>query len=454
MARRPPRPEWSRRAFLAAAATGAATGAVTLAGCASSAAPAGATTVRIWSWMTGMDQYVAAFNAAQREVHVELSVIAAGLSGGYAQQTNAIKAHNAPDILHVEYQGLIQLMVSGGLRDLTDDMADLADGYTPAAWEGVRPDGRTWAVPMDLAPMAFYYRKDLFDQHGIQVPRTWAEFEDAARAVREADAGARITTFPLNDGSFFAGMCWQTNDPWWRIEDGSWVVNVEGEGTLRTAEYWQEMVSSGLARGAPTGTQEWIAAVHEGRLWGLLGASWSVGTLNKSIPDDTGRWAVTTMPTWDGEPANGVQGGTAFGISEESGVAEAALTFLRWLSTDPEVPRIGSTFTVPFPAYLPNREVAREVYEGGYFVGDPVYGVLDEAAARVQDWTWGPNALGLFSTITDEFGGVSTGATTLPAAVRRVHATAVSDMRDRGLAVTDAGDAGDTSGASGEEGGA
>jgi multiple sugar transport system substrate-binding protein len=428
---------WSRRAFLRASAGTAAlaAGGTVLSGCSSDSAAPGATTVHIWSWLTGMDSYVAAFNEAQRDVHVDLSVIAAGLSGGYAQQTNAIRAHNAPDILHVEYQGLPQILATGGLRDLTDDMADLAGGYSPAAWEGVRPGGRTWAVPMDLAPMAFYYRKDLFDEHGIAVPRTWDDFRTAAAAVREADSGARLTTFPLNDGSFFAGMSWQAGDPWWRIDGDTWVVNVAGQGTLRTAEYWQDLIAEDLVRGGPTGTQEWIAAVHTGRLWGLLGASWSVGTLQRSIPEDTGRWAVATMPTWDGHPSNGVQGGTAFGISEESGVADAAMVFLRWLSTDPEVPRIGATFTSPFPAYLPNREVAREVVPNDYFTGDPVYGVLDEAAGRVPDWTWGPNALGLFSTIADNFGGVSTGATTIPDAVRRVQSAAVSDMRDRGLSV-------------------
>ncbi|UCM91195.1 ABC transporter substrate-binding protein [Streptomyces marincola] len=430
-------PGWSRRAFLrASAGTAALAGAAgALTGCSSGTTASGATRVQVWSWMTGMDQYVAAFNAAQREVHVDLSVIAAGLSGGYAQQTNAIKAHNAPDILHVEYQGLIQVLATGGLRDLTDDVADLGDGYSPAAWQGVRPGGRTWAVPMDLAPMAFYYRKDLFDEHGIDVPTTWEEFRDAAAAVREADPGARITTFPLNDGSFFAGMSWQAGDPWWRIEGDTWVVGVDGPGTMRTAEYWQDLIAADLVRGGPTGNQEWIASVHSGRLWGLLGAAWSVGTLKKSIPDDTGRWAVATMPTWDGEPANGIQGGTAFGVSRESRSPEAALTFLRWLSTDPEVPRIGASFTSPFPAYLPNRDVARTAVADDYFVGPPVYDVLDEAAARVPDWTWGPNALGLFSTITDTFGGVSTGRTTLPDAVRRVQSAAVSDMRDRGLSV-------------------
>ncbi|UED82822.1 ABC transporter substrate-binding protein [Streptomyces profundus] len=433
-----PHTGWSRRAMLRSAAGAAAfaAGGAGLAGCASSTTASGATRVTLWSWMTGMDQYVAAFNTAQDEVHVELSVIAAGLSGGYAQQTNAIKAHNAPDILHVEYQGLIQILATGGLREITEDVADLSDGYSPAAWRAVRPDGRTWAVPMDMAPMALYYRKDLFDEHGLEVPRDWPEFAAVAERVRQTEPAARLTTFPLNDGSFFAGMAWGAGDPWWRVEGDTWVVDVAGAGTLRTAGYWQDLLDADLVGGGGTGTQDWIASIHQGRLWGYLGASWGVGTLRKSIPDDAGRWAVATMPTWpEGPPANGMQGGTAFGISAESDVPEAALTFLRWLSTDPEVPRIGATFTSPFPAYLPNRDVARQIAPDDYFLGDPVYDVLDEADARVPEWTWGPNALGLFSSVADALGGVSSGATTLPDAVHSVQRTAVSTMRDRGLAV-------------------
>lgn len=427
----------SRRTFLSASAGVAAGG--LLGGCASSSTTtaSGAARVRVWSWLTGMDKYVAGFNAAHPDVSVELNVIATGLKGGYAQQANALRAHNAPDILHAEYQGLPQLLTTGGLRDLTADLADLEPGYSPAAWQGVRPGGRTWAAPMDLAPMVLYYRKDLFDRHGIAVPRTWPEFRTASQAVRKADPAAHLTTFPLNDGSFFAGMCWQTGDPWWQVDGGAWRVDIDSEGTLRTADYWQGMIRDNLVATAPTGDQDWIGAMHQGRLWGLLGASWSVGTLGKSVPQDKGRWAVTTMPTWDGVPANGVQGGSAFAVSAESKVPKAAVKFLRWLSTDPAVSKIGATFTSPFPAYLPSRDVARKAYTSRFFLGAPVYDVLDEAARRVPDWTWGPNALQLFSTVVDRMSGVKTGGSTLTTAVRQTQADAVSGLRTRGLTVVE-----------------
>lgn len=164
-----PRTHRSRRSLLrTSAGLGAALLAGgTLTGC--SGRTSGTVRVRMWSWLTGMDRYVAAFNSSQRDVRVDLSVIAAGTSGGYAQQTNAIRAHNAPDILHVEYQALPQIATTGGLRDLSADVDDLADGFLPAAWQSVRPGGKTWAVPMDFCPMAFFYRKDLFDRAGIGV---------------------------------------------------------------------------------------------------------------------------------------------------------------------------------------------------------------------------------------------------------------------------------------------
>ncbi|MEU6819381.1 extracellular solute-binding protein [Streptomyces atriruber] len=426
----------SRRSLLRAS-TGLGAAAVVggaLTGC--SRRSSGATRVRLWSWLTGMDQYVAAFNATRRDIHVELSVIAAGTSGGYAQQTNAIRAHNAPDILHVEYQALPQIVTTGGLRELTDDVADLADGFLPAAWRSVRPDGRTWALPMDFCPMAFFYRKDLFDDAGIRVPRTWEEFRRAATAVRRADAGARIATFPLNDGAFFAGMAWQAGNPWWRISSDAWRVGIDGAGTLRMADYWQDMIASGRVAHTATGTQSWISAMHHGRLWGMLGATWGVGMVKKSLPADKGRWAIAPMPSWGDTSATGVWGGSAFGVSAESEAPEAALTFLRWLSTDPAVPRIGAKVTFPSPAHLPGRQVARKAYDDDYFVGDPVFDVLDDAATRVPEWTWGPTSLSVFSTTADVLAPVATGGITIPGAVRKLQTSTVDGMRERGLAVT------------------
>ncbi|MFI7291947.1 hypothetical protein ACIBRY_35715 [Streptomyces anulatus] len=125
-------------------------------------------------------------NSSQRDARVELSVVAAGTSGGCAQQTNAIRVHTAPDIPHVEHQALPQNATTVGLRESSAEVDDLADGFLTAARQSVRPGGKTCAVPMNFCPMAFFHHKDLFDGAGIEVPRNRQEFRPAASADRRA----------------------------------------------------------------------------------------------------------------------------------------------------------------------------------------------------------------------------------------------------------------------------
>ncbi|KOG89077.1 ABC transporter substrate-binding protein, partial [Streptomyces varsoviensis] len=136
---------------------------------------------------------------------------------------------------------------------------------------------------------------------------------------------------------------------------------------------------------------------------------------------------------------NGVFGGSAFGVSAESEVPEAALTFLRWLATDPAVPRIGARLTFPSPAWAANRKVARAAYQDDFFTGEPIFDVLDRAAVRVPEWTWGPTSLSVFSAVADVLAPVPTGGTTVPRAMHKLQSSTVAMMRDRGLAVADGG---------------
>ncbi|WP_243230182.1 ABC transporter substrate-binding protein [Microbacterium sp. CIAB417] len=57
----------------------------------------------------------------------------------------------------------------------------------------VSPDGNLYMVPSYRAGEMFLYRKDLFAQHGIDVPETWEAFLDACQTL--ADAG--VTPYVL-----------------------------------------------------------------------------------------------------------------------------------------------------------------------------------------------------------------------------------------------------------------
>ncbi|MFM9370618.1 ABC transporter substrate-binding protein [Streptomyces sp. Da 82-17] len=61
-----------------------------------------------------------------------------------------------------------------------------ADGFEPAATEALQYDGKTYALPMDLAAMVVYYNKDAFAKAGVDEPGgdwTLADFEKAAESL-------------------------------------------------------------------------------------------------------------------------------------------------------------------------------------------------------------------------------------------------------------------------------
>ena len=155
-----------------------------------------------------MDRVVAAFNASQSDITVAFEQSAGPAQGGNATLTNGIKAGNAPDIATVEYQDLPSFVSQGGLRPV-DDLAPDALKNVPAGILGsVTFADRTWAVPYDAAPMVLFYRADVYQEVGIDLPATWQDFQAAAAKIAAERPGSYAASFWPNDSKLFAGLAW------------------------------------------------------------------------------------------------------------------------------------------------------------------------------------------------------------------------------------------------------
>lgn len=146
--------------------------------------------ITYWSWMPGTKDMAAAFNKSHPDIKVTFAEIPAGLNGGYDKISKAVKAGNAPDVVNVEYQAVPDLVTQGLLRDSSAELGPAVESYAPEAVRSlVTLGGRTWAAPYDVGPQTLYYRTDLFEQYGIEVPTTWDQFRTAAQKVRTASRG-------------------------------------------------------------------------------------------------------------------------------------------------------------------------------------------------------------------------------------------------------------------------
>ena len=153
---------------------------------ASSCKPAGKkVTLTFTSWVPGMQETVDLWNKNNPDIQVDYKEVVGGNQGTYQAYSNQIKAGKTPDIGMIEFDNLPSFRLQDGLQNVggCDPVKEAEGKYVDWAISqvGFGEKGAVYGIPMDIGPMALYYRKDLFDQAGIPVPTTWDEYYDAAQ---------------------------------------------------------------------------------------------------------------------------------------------------------------------------------------------------------------------------------------------------------------------------------
>ncbi|GAA3724432.1 N,N'-diacetylchitobiose transport system substrate-binding protein [Spinactinospora alkalitolerans] len=135
-----------------------------------------------------VDEAVAEFEADHEGVTVDVQYIpidtrAERFQGAFNDPSSA------PDVAEYGNTDLAGYVEAGGFADIGAELAewedhgDISDDVAATA----QVDGGTYGVPWFLGVRALYYRTDVFDDLGIDIPETLEEVVEAGRAVREDD---------------------------------------------------------------------------------------------------------------------------------------------------------------------------------------------------------------------------------------------------------------------------
>lgn len=103
--------------------------------------------------------------------------------------------------------GLINSIVarSGLLMDITDLMEPYRDRFGTGMLDSYTIGGRLWGFPYGNSAAGFiYYNKDLFDELGIDVPKTYDELVEISRKI--SDAGIIPMIFRGKDETYWSNL--------------------------------------------------------------------------------------------------------------------------------------------------------------------------------------------------------------------------------------------------------
>jgi trehalose/maltose transport system substrate-binding protein len=216
--------------------------------------------------------------------------------------------------------------------------------YFPSMIEGQTIEGRLVAIPWFTDAAGLYYRTDLLEQYGVEVPTTWDELTVAAQTIQDgvrADTGNNDFWGYVWQGNSYEGLTCDAHE-WLVSETGGTFISAEGEinvtedswlSALDRAAGWVGTISpEGVVGYQEEDAREVFQAGNAAfmRNWPY---AWGAGNTEDSAI--AGLFDYAPLPMGSSGAAAACLGGWQLAVSNYSDNVDAAATVAMYL-TSPE----------------------------------------------------------------------------------------------------------------------
>lgn len=176
--------------------------------------------------------------ASFEELHPNVKVTRVGVASDYdGLVTKYVSGAMADELPHVglisQRYGIPQIYDSGKLLSIELIMPEEEQNdIMPAFWERFTYKGERVVIPFQSSMPVLYYNKDLFEEHGVEVPTTWEGVMEAAKQLTLDTNGDGVTdVYGFN----------MPGDAPWYIQPLVWnmggrIVHEDGSITVDTPE--------------------------------------------------------------------------------------------------------------------------------------------------------------------------------------------------------------------------
>jgi arabinosaccharide transport system substrate-binding protein len=294
---------------------------------------------------------------------------------------------NQPDIAEIEIGSIGRFfrppVNEVGFLPLNDllEKSGWGDRIVKARLAPWTKDGVIFGIPHDVHPVSLTYRRDLFDEAGIDLAsaKTWPQFHEKCTAFQSY---WRQRGYPLRHAMEMATttsedlvvMLLQRHI---NILDDRNHIHLTNPKVTDTLIFYAQLVAGPrrIATDATPGGQLWAQDIANGDLCGLISPDWRTGFLHQSAPNAAGKLAMMPLPRFDPDDAPTASwGGTMAGIPRRCKDRQAAwdlLTFL-YSSRQGVEARWRETMILPPVIELWDEPIFHEpsAYFGGQKVGE------------------------------------------------------------------------------------
>ena len=303
------------------------------------------TTVNYYSFTTNQDHVdelenlITTFEEQHPDITVEYTT--APFDSYFTKLQTDFAAGNPPDVFELNYENFVTFASRDTLLPL-EGLGELQDAFYPAALNAFQYQDAQYGLPITFSTVVLYYNKDLFDAAGLEYPNgdwTWDEVMSAAEALNNPSQRTWGVYQPVQFWEFYktAGAAGGglTVGP---------KVQIDTEANREALQYLVGKLEAGVM---PTDAELSGMANEDLFLNGQLGMLVSGIWMFDKFQDAAFDWDITVEPGSTTKATHFFANAAV--IAKDSPVADAALKWVTFLATSPEVAqaRIESNWELP-----------------------------------------------------------------------------------------------------------
>lgn len=301
-----------------------------LSACGSKPAATGPVTITVWDYYgeaTPVKPLIDGFQKENPNITVQYEALDWDTT---LEKLNVVLTGGAPpDVVTSDMTWLPKFAALGAFTDLKALSGGKLNGvvwdqaYTPGGLEAITYNDQIVAALYDFDVYALYYRADLFEQKGLEVPKTWDDLMKVSQKLAEGDK-YRYQWLPET----FHGSQWIFENGGSLMSADNKTVTFNSPEAIEAIQVYADLLTkySAIYWGADQG--ERIQGIKDGRIAMFSDGPYNMGIMKSAAPEMAGMWRVAVHPY--GKQPGSYLGGTGLVIPAQSKQKEAAWKFIEY----------------------------------------------------------------------------------------------------------------------------
>lgn len=222
------------------------------------------------------------------------------------------------------------------LYDMTEALAPYEEDLVTARLDVYsKADGSRIGVPTHVGAAVMYWNASIFEEYGLDYTsvKTWDDYTALGEQLKEASNGEVYLTSVDTGGTDWVWIAMAEYGEDWTGGPGG-EVNVQLESVEKLLTMQQQWLNDGIAMISTDGhtdTDGCRATILEGKIASFPKAMWYMSRFLDYMPDETGKWDITTIPVFEeGQKCSVGIGGTGTVVTNQCADQALAAEWLAW----------------------------------------------------------------------------------------------------------------------------